>query len=185
MVTSLQGADSERVLEECVFKIRRNGRAERLTYQQVYAAGHRAWLNGSFHSAQRLFEEMSAAVSCGPRVEILRAHCLAMQSDFSGCSSVLHHALPSEQYGDAAGQLHDLFVLWKVGLLVEVKSGLQQLISEHPDLPVLSLLLADLLQMSGAYALSEQFLRRAIDGDSVDGAIAFSAGESLRKLNQN
>jgi thioredoxin-like negative regulator of GroEL len=185
MVTSLQGADSESVLEECVFKIRRNGRVERLTYQELYTAGHRAWLNGSFHSAQRIFEEMSAAVSCGPRVEILRAQCLAMQSDFSGCSSVLHRALPEDQYDQAAGQLHDLFVLWKVGLLVEVKSGLQQLILEHPELPVLSLLLADLLQMSGAYALSEQFLRQAVEGDSVDGAIAFAACESLRKLNQN
>jgi len=185
MVTSFKGADSERVLEECVFKIRRNGRAERLTYQQLYAAAHRAWRNGSFHSAQRIFEEMSAAVSCGPRVEILRAHCLAMQSDFSGCSSVLHRALPKEQYGEAEGELHDLFVLWKVGLLVDVKSGLQELMTEHPELPVLSLMLADLLQLSGAYALSEQFLRRAMDGDSADGAITFVARESLRKLNQN
>ncbi len=46
---------------------------------------------------------------------------------------MLFNALPKDQFGDAASRLHDTFVLWKVGLFVDAKEGLQSLAMDFPS----------------------------------------------------
>ncbi len=167
------------------FSVRRNGRKEQLTYSQLFAAAHRIWSAGNFQKAKQIFAELSAIADRGPRAQIFLAHCHVMLGDYAKCSSILNRSLPKEVYGDAAGQLHDAFVLWKVGLFVDVKNGLKSLALAHAKLPVFSLLLADLLQSTGAQELSARFFRRAVDNDRPDGAVALAARSTLKSMSNN
>ncbi len=168
-----------------LFPVRRNGRMEWLSYEQLFAAGHRLWLKGQYSTASSVFEELAAAKDHGPRAAIFLAHCHAMLGDFGRCSSSLNRALPRESYRDAASRLHDLFVYWKVGLLVEVRTDLLRLVDDFPELPSISLLLGDLLFMNGSVTKSKRFLMHAISQDTQDGTIALAAKWTLEAAENN
>ncbi len=73
-----------------------------------------------------------------------------MIGNYAGSIAVLSQAFPREQYGDTAAKLHDAFVYWRVGLLIDVKRSLKELAREHRESPIYGLLLGDLMQQSGA-----------------------------------
>ena len=171
--------------ETPVFTVRRNGRKVTLTFPRLFEIGHRVWQKGDYPTAKQIFSELLSVEDRGPRAHIFLAHCLVMEGDYAGCSSVLYQALPKEQFGDAASRLHDTFVMWKVGLLIDVKESLLSLVSDFPYLPTLSLMLADLLHTNGSESLSEKFLRRAIQFDRPDGGVALSAKSLLHSISQN
>lgn len=168
-----------------LFPVRRNGRLEWLSYEQLFAAGHRLWLKGQYSTAATVFEELAAAKDHGPRAAIFLAHCHAMLGDFGRCSASLNRALPRETFRDAAARLHDLFVFWKVGLLVEVRTDLIRLSEDFPELPSISLLLGDLLFMNGAVNRSRRFLQQAIHCDEPNGAVAEAARWTLGAAENN
>jgi hypothetical protein len=168
-----------------VFAVRRNGRNVTLTFPQLFATGYRVWQKGDYKTAKEIFKELHSVDDGGPRAHIFLAHCLVMEGDYAGCSSVFHRALPKDKFGDAASRLHDIFVLWKVGLFVDVKEGLQSLVIDFPWLPTLSLMLAELLHRSGAEVLSEKYLRRAIHYDRPEGGVALAAKSFLRSISHN
>lgn len=171
--------------ESSTFTVRHNGRKIKLTYPQLFAAAHRVWLKGDYKTAKGIFSELQSDHDRGPRASIFLAHCLVMEGDYAGCSSVLHRALPKEEFGDAASRLHDTFVLWKVGLYVDVKQGLKSLALDFANLPTLSLMLADLLHSTGSESLCEKFLRRAIHYDRAEGGVALSANSMLQSISRN
>jgi hypothetical protein len=179
------GDDSERVLDSPLFPVLRNGKKVQLTYPQLFAAAHRVWLKGDYATAKTIFGTLQSIHDQGPRAHIFLAHCLVMEGDYAGCCSVLHRALPKENFGDAATRLHDTFVLWKAGLFVDVKQCLKSLALEFANLPSFSLMLADLLHSTGAESLSKKFLRRAIYNDRVDGGVALAAKEVLKVIADN
>ncbi|MBC7965372.1 MAG: tetratricopeptide repeat protein [Fuerstia sp.] len=165
--------------------VSRNGRTVMLTFPQLFAIGHRVWLKGDYKTAKEIFKKLCSVNDRGPRAHIFLAHCHVMEGDYAGGSSVLHRALPKDEFGDAASRLHDTFVLWKVGLFVDVKEGLKSLALDYASLPTFSLMLADLLHSSGSESLSEKFLRRAIHNDRPDGGVALSAKSTLQSITQN
>ena len=162
------------------FTVCRNGRKVELTYPQLFATAHRIWLKGNYRTAKEIFIQLQSVNDRGPRAHIFLAHCLVMEGDYAGCSSVLHRALPKDDFNDAASRLHDTFVLWKVGLFVDVKEGLKSLALDFANVPTFSLMLADLLHSTGSESLSEKFLRRAIHYDRPDGGVALSARAALQ-----
>lgn len=172
-------------LEVPTFTVCRNGRKVTLTFPQLFATGHRVWLKGDYKTAKAIFRELSSVNDRGPRACMFLAHCHVMEGDYAGCSSVLHRALPKNEFGDAASRLHDTFVLWKVGLFVDVKEALKSLARDYANLPTFSLMLADLLHSTGSESLSEKFLRRAIHNDRPDGGVALSAKSTLQSITQN
>lgn len=167
------------------FRVRRNGKNVTLTFAQLFAAGHRVWLKGDYRTAKKIFQELADVSEGIPRAHIFLAHCLVMEDDYSGCSSVLHRALPRDEYGNAASRLHDTFVLWRVGLYIDAKDGLKTLAMDFSELPTFSLMLADLLYQAGSESLSEKFLRRAIQLDENDGGVSLSAQSMLQSISQN
>lgn len=167
------------------FTVCRNGRKVELTFPQLFSTAHRIWLKGDYRTAKEIFKQLQSVHDRGPRADIFLAHCLVMEGDYAGCSSVLHRALPKDEFADAAGRLHDTFVLWKVGLYVDVKEGLQSLAIDFPYLPTLSLMLADLLHSSGSESLSEKILRRAIHYDRPEGGVALAAESTLHSISHN
>lgn len=167
------------------FKVRRNGQNVTLTFAQLFAAGHRVWIKGDYRTAKQIFQELADVSEGIPRAHIFLAHCLVMEDDYSGCSSVLHRALPRDVYGNAASRLHDTFVLWRVGLFVDAKEGLKSLAMDFSELPTFSLMLADLLYQAGSESLSVKFLRRAIQLDDADGGVSLSANSMLQMISQN
>ena len=167
------------------FRVRRNGRNVTLTFAQLFAAGHRVWIKGDYRTAKKIFQELAEASEGIPRAHIFLAHCLVMEDDYAGCSSVLHRALPRDDYGNAASRLHDTFVLWRVGLYVDAKEGLKSLAMDFSELPTFSLMLADLLYQAGSESLSETFLRRAIQLDETDGGVSLSAQSMLQTISNN
>lgn len=162
------------------FAVVRNGRQEQLTASQLFVVGYGIWHNGDFKTAKSIFQQLSSETDCLPRARIFLASCQVMLGDYSACSATLFKALPKDIYGDTAVRLHDAFVLWKVGLYVDVKASLKSLALEHAELPSLNLFLADLLKSSGANGLSERFLRRAIHHDDPEGAVAQAARFALK-----
>lgn len=85
----------------------------------------------------------------GPRSHILYAHCSAMLEDYATCSRVLHEGLPSETYGRASIDLHDAFVMWRCGLPMEVRKGLEKVVQEQTQLPTPCLILSAFLEEMG------------------------------------
>lgn len=167
------------------FTVVRNGQRVKLTFAQLFAVGHRTWRKGEYLKAKQIFQEL-ASVSPGiPRAHIFLAHCLVMEGDYAGCSSVLHRALPKDDYGNAASRLHDTLVLWKVGLFVDAKEGLKSLAMDFAELPTFSLMLADLLYQAGSEMLSQKFLRRAIELDRPEGGVSLSAKSMLQSFSNN
>ena len=164
------------------FTVYRNGQKQELTYAQLFSAAHRKWHRRKFEIAKAIFEQLATVKDRGPRADIFLAHCHAMLGDFGQCSSILHRALPQELYGNAASRLHDTFVFWNVGLFVDVKNAMKALAAEYKELPSLSLILAQLLHATGARRLSARYLRRAMEHDRKNGAIALSAGTQLQRL---
>ena len=167
------------------FTVCRNGRKMKLTYPQLFATAHRIWLKRDYRTAKEIFEQLQTVEDRGPRAHIFLAHCLVMEGDYSGCSSVLHRALPKDEFHDAASRLHDTFVLWKVGLFIDVKEGLKALALDFAHIPTFSLMLADLLHSTGSESLSAKFLRRAIRYDRPDGGVALSARAALESIENN
>lgn len=165
------------------FKVCRNGRKVELTFSELFAAGHRIWLRGDYLTAKEIFKLLQSENEQGPRVGIFLAHCMVMEGDFGGCSSVLHRDLPEIDFRDAASRLHDTFVFWKTGLFVDVKESLKSLAEEFSNLPSLSLMLADLLHTTGSDLQSMRFLRRAIRYDRPAGGVAMSAKAVLTEDN--
>lgn len=161
------------------FDVQRNGDRIQLSYQQVFAVGHKLWLTGRYPEAATVFQQLAAIGDRGPRAHILLAHCKAMAGDYSGCSRTLAEGLDSDIYGNAASDLHSAFVMWKCTLYVDVKAELARVISEHVELPTPCLLLADLLMTSGNRQLPPRLLKQAIQRDRPDGAIAAIARRKL------
>jgi hypothetical protein len=161
------------------FDIQRRGDRVRLSYQQVFAVGHKLWLSGRYPEAATVFQQLAAISDRGPRAHILLAHCKAMAGDYSGCSRTLAEGLDSDVYGNAASDLHSAFVMWKCTLYVDVKEELAHVISEHVELPTPCLLLADLLMTSGNRQHPPRLLKQAIQRDRPDGAIAAIARREL------
>lgn len=167
------------------FTVVRNGQRVKLTFAQLFAAGHRVWIKGDYQTAKQIFQQLADVSNKIPRAHIFLAHCLVMEGDYAGCSSVLHRALPKEEYANAASRLHDTFVLWKVGLFVDAKEGLKSLAMDFAELPTFSLMVADLLYQSGSQSLSEKFLRRAIQLDRAGGGVSLSANSMLQAISHN
>jgi hypothetical protein len=162
------------------FFVRLNGGTVRMSFAKLFAAGHHVWLNSEFRTARKIFELLSTVAGRGPRAQIFLAHCLAMEGDYGGCSTVLHRALPREEFGDAASQLHDTFVLWKAGLFVDVKDGLKTLAIEFPNIPTFSLMLGDLLRRNGCDSVARKYFLRAIRNDRPGGGVGLSARALLQ-----
>jgi hypothetical protein len=167
------------------FAVVRNGQHECLTASQLFVVAYGIWHKGDYKTAKTIFEQLSAETDCLPRVRIFLASCQVMLGDYSACSATLVRALPKDIYGDAAARLHDAFVLWKVGLYVDVKDSLKSLAMEHAELPSLNLLLAELLRSMGADGLSERFFRRAIHYDDPHGGVRRAARLALESISGN
>lgn len=167
------------------FPVNRNNRLEMVSYQQLFLVAHERWRKGRFAEAAQILERLCEATDRGPRAHILLALCRAMQSDFAGCSRVLHDALPTATYGTAAGDLHNAFVNWGCTLYLSVKEELEAVVDARDDLPTPCLLLADLLASSGSARKAREMFRQAIRRDRPDGAVALVARTVLAGRSPN
>jgi len=164
------------------FKIILNKRRETLSYAKLFGIEHRLWMKRKFKTALQVFEQLATVSDRGPRAQIFIAHCQVMLNNYAACSATLHRALPSEKYGDTGTQLHDAFVLWRVGLFLDAKKMLVTLASSRPDLPSISLVVADLLRKTHAIKPLKELLQQAIDNDRPNGAVAAVAHAALAAM---
>ncbi|MFO0977984.1 MAG: hypothetical protein U0996_16380 [Planctomycetaceae bacterium] len=171
---------TDRTPKAAMYTVRRGDRCEQWTYETLFDYGHRLLMKGKYDSGAAVFAELASAKDYEPKASVFLAWCHAMRDDYAGSSATLSRALPRDMYGDVASRLHDLFVLWRVGLFLDVKKELTQLAAGHPELPSLCLLLGDLLKTCGADRLSRRFYRKAIELDRPDGAISRSADSLLK-----
>lgn len=165
-----------------VFTVIRNHRKVRLSYEQLFATGYELWFSEKYDKATEIFQSLTRVSGQGPRAHILLAHCRAMTGDFDGCSSALAESLPDLQYWNAHDELHDIFVLWRFKMYLEVRQSLEKFIADHPELPTPCLLLADLLYRLGNRKQPPRLLQQAIRRDRADGAVAKIARRHLSAL---
>lgn len=166
------------------FRVVRNGIHPQLSGSELFSAAHRFWFRRSYKEAAELFERLIQDPDRRHRAAVFLAHCRVMTGDYSGSISILCQVFPREQFGDTAAKLHDAFVYWSVGLLIDVKRSLKEIARENRESPIYSLLLGDLMQQSGAPDLSHRFYQYAIDHDQV-GGIALAATECLNQAASN
>lgn len=165
--------------ESPTLTVKHNGHVEQMTYQEVFAEGHRLWLAHNYLQARTVFSHLAGITNRGPKAHILWAHCCAMMEDYSECSRVLAEGLPSSQYGNAAIDLHDTFVMWKCGMWLDVKKGLEKIVAEHQELPTPCLILGEFLMQVGNTIRPPELLEQARDRDIPNGAVAMIASEKL------
>lgn len=161
------------------FEVRHAGHSTKLSYQQLFAEGYVHWLAKRYAEALKVFEALTTITDRGPRAHIMLSHCKAMLGDYAGCSATLSEVLSSDSFNDAATDLHNVFVMWKCGFFLDVKSGLEKVVSEQEELPTPCLILADLTMQSGGASKCSQLLQLAIERDRTDGAIAKIARRKL------
>lgn len=152
------------------------------SYQALFDIGHQLWKRQNYAEAHKVFERLATIADRGPRSHILLAHCKAMLGDYSGCSATLSGGLASNGFGSASSELHNAFVLWKCGMFGDVKQELEKVVNEHAELPTPCLLLADLLLMTGSRRGPFALLKKAIERDRPDGAVALVARHCLEEL---
>lgn len=165
--------------ESPTLTVKHNGHVEQMTYQEVFAEGHRLWLEHNHPEARTVFALLAGITRRGPKAHILWAHCCAMMEDYLECSRVLAEGLPSSQYGNAAIDLHDTFVMWKCGMWLDVKKGLEKIVAEHRELPTPCLILGEFLMQIGNTIRPPELLEQARDRDIPNGAVAMIASEKL------
>jgi hypothetical protein len=177
----IESKDANPPVGRALFTVRNGDHREQWSYEALFEFGHRLLLKGKFDTAARVFETLAQTEDGTVRAHVFLAFCHTMRNDYAAGSATLHRAFSGSEQSEVAARLHDVFVLWKVGLFLEVKEELMQLSTAHPELPSLSLLLGDLLKSCGAERLSRHFYRRALETDQPHGAVSLCA-HSLLKL---
>lgn len=137
-----------------VFKVQLGGHTALMSYADVFARGHSLWLKGRYAAAREVFAFLAGLPEYGCEAGVFLAHCLALGNDYAGCSQSLRRALSDESHdhlvsGSPAVRLHEAFVYWSVGLLVDARAALLEIAAEWPEFSVVQLLLADLSRLSG------------------------------------
>lgn len=154
-----------------VISVTLGGKKMRISYPNLFAAAFRLWLNHKYQGAREIFKFLCTIPDRGPRAHILYAHCSAMLEDYATCSRTLHEGLPSETYSRASIDLHDAFVMWRCGLPMEVRKGLEKVVQEQTQLPTPCLILSIFLEEMGNALRPPVFLKQAIDRDFPGGAV--------------
>lgn len=162
------------------FRIVRDGNTAGLSGSELFSKAHQFWFRGSYREAAELLERLIEDPDHRQRAAVFLAHCRVMIGNYAGSIAVLSQAFPREQFGDTAAKLHDAFVYWRVGLLIDVKRSLKELARENRESPIYGLLLGDLMQQSGAPEHSHRFYQYAIEHDQV-GSIALAAKDCLNQ----
>jgi hypothetical protein len=160
------------------YRVTRNGEQQTLSYQQMFHAGYHLLLGRNYAEASRVFDLLSKVTDRGPRAGLMLAFCQAQQHDYIACSRTLNSAFEGDD-SEIESKLHGVFVYWACGLLLDARHEWENLIEEYPDLPSLSLLLADLLAQSGNQKQPPRLWRLAIRNDRPDGAIGQIAAREL------
>ena len=164
------------------FEVYHFGHLTRLSYQQLFTRGYIHWQAKRYAEASKIFEALVAVNDRGPRAHIMLSHCKAMLGDYGGCSATLSKSLPHATFEDAATDLHTVFVMWKCGLFLDVKTGLEKVVREQEVLPTPCLIFAELRMQSGGNSKCRQLLLFAIKRDRPDGVIAKIAQRKLTIL---
>lgn len=177
--TSPQVQSATPVPEPKIFRIHRGNRDVQISYEELFATGHKLWLKHKYVEAAKVFKVLSEVTDRGPRAHLFLAHCKAMQNDFMGCSGTLYNALPKEKFGDAAIDLHNTFILWRVQFSDEILKGLVKIVNDYPALATPCLMLSDFLIEQGKSSQSPKALRQAIKRDRPNGSISRIAKHDL------
>lgn len=165
--------------EAPTFAVKHNGTVEQMTYQQVFAAGYNLWAAHDYEQAGQVFSHLTGITTRGPKAHILWAHCCAMQGEYAECCRVLSEGLPEEAYGKASITLHEAFVMWRCGMLLDVRKGLEKVVAEHQELPSPCLILGAFLHEMGNTIRPPELLKQAIERDIPEGAVAEIAEKAL------
>lgn len=175
-------AEPQAALRSASFSVLRGNRRVQCSYEYLFVTGHDLWLARDYDKAADIFRHLTQVTDRGPRAHIFLAHCRVMCADFAGCSETLSEALPVLEYWSAHCELHDSFVLWKLGMYADVRRALERIICDYPELPTPCLLLGELLLRQGNRQQPPRFLREAIRRDHPQGSIALIARRELHKL---
>lgn len=162
------------------YRVLRNGRELTFSYQQLFDAGYRYLLAEDYSESSRIFELLTHVSDRGPRAHILLAFCQAQLRAYTACSQTLNKAFDSDRTG-LETKLHGAFVFWACGLLIDARIELEAVIQENPQLPTLSLLLADLLARAGNQKQPPRLWRSAVQNDRRDGAVGLIARRELKQ----
>jgi hypothetical protein len=171
--------------EPVTIPIRWAGKNRNVSYEQAFVLACTLLERREVESAARLFERLEKHTDRGPRAAIMHAFCEAAALHFDSCSKPLISVFDSAK-GSIAGDLHNAFVSFHVGIRQDALGAMAELVNKHRDLPTLCLLLGEMFHVGGETAVARKCWSMAIKRDRPNGAVALAAEHKLRNTgNQN
>jgi hypothetical protein len=164
--------------EPVTIPIRWAGKHRNVSYEQAFVLACTLLERGEMESAARLFERLETYTDRGPRAAVMHAFCEAAALHFDSCSKPLISAFDTKK--SIAGDLHNAFVSYHVGIRQDALSAMAELVNQHRDLPTLCLLLGNMFQAGGEIAMARKCWSMAIKRDYPNGAVALAADRKLR-----
>ena len=159
--------------------IRWAGKNRNVSYEQAFVLACTLLERSDFESAARLFERLEKYSDRGPRASIMHAFCEAAALHFDSCSKPLTSAFDTTK-DSIAGELHNAFVSFHVGIRQDALSAMAQLVNKYREFPTLCLLLGDMFHAGGETAMARKCWLMAIKRDRPNGGVALVAERKLR-----
>jgi hypothetical protein len=165
--------------EPVTIPIRWAGKDRNVSYEQAFVLACSMLEKHQVESAARLFERLEQYTDRGPRASIMHAFCEAAALHFDSCSKPLVSAFDSTK-DSIAGDLHNAFVSYHVGIRQDALRAMAELVNKHRDLPTLCLLLGNMFHAGGEAAMARKCWSLAIQRDLPNGAVALAATRHLK-----
>jgi tetratricopeptide (TPR) repeat protein len=156
------------------------GKTYHLDLEQSTAFARRLLRRKRYLAAAKVCEAAMKLSARSRQAAILLAQCQAGLKNYAACNELLREALGCDAYS-VAKQLHAAFVYLNLGLPVEAMRELTSVVRDHPELPCVCLILADLFAMAGDRRNASRCYRLAIRRDPHGGPIGQAARRELAR----
>lgn len=158
--------------------LRLGGKAQKVPYEQAFALAFSLLQQRQPETAAQVFERLEQFREHGPRAFIMHAFCEAAALHFESCSKPLV-AVFSGDRSSIAGDLHNAFVSYHVGIRQDALKAMAELVNQHRDLPTLCLLLGNMFHAGREATMARKCWTLAVKRDYPSGAVALVAAQQL------
>ncbi len=158
--------------------LRLGGKNQKVSYEQAFVLAFSLLQERQPETASQVFERLEKIPDHGPRAFIMHAFCEAAALHFESCSKPLVVAFDGSR-SSIAGDLHNAFVSYHVGIRQDAGKSMADLVNQHRDLPTLCLLLGTMFHAGREATMARKCWSLAIKRDYPNGAVALVAAQQL------
>jgi predicted Zn-dependent protease len=165
------------------FRLRSAQGERKLSAPESFAVGLSLVQSRSYTAAARVFAALARRQPGNPQFLMMLARCRAGLRDFERCNDILK-SLFGDGDCEAVAMLQAAFVFETLGMSDDATGELQKLklAENHPQMPLLRLLLGDFYARKGNANWALRCWKSALELDGEDGCVAFVARRQMTRL---